>query len=58
MVKTNKINETDIDEKVMHILEPMFEFGLFDRKETGKIDANVKREHDPNIGLYCMSFNN
>ena len=22
-----------------------------------KIDANVKREHDPNIGLYCMSFN-
>ena len=23
-----------------------------------KIDANVKREHDPNIGLYCMSFNN
>ena len=23
-----------------------------------KIDANVKREHDPNIGLYCMDFNN
>jgi len=23
-----------------------------------EIDANVKREHDPNIGLYCMDFNN
>jgi len=46
-VLAGQVNMATIDEHVRRILVPMFRFGLFDKRQTGTWDANVRSpQHD------------
>jgi beta-glucosidase len=46
-VLAHKVNPKEIDEHVLHILLPMFTFGLFDKPPGGTWTSNVRsRQHD------------
>ena len=44
LVLAGNISTKYVDASVLRILTPMFQMGLFDRKVTGDINANVTSE--------------